>query len=207
MGTAVGLALAETFAPADEPRGCGELGFGEELALGDALLLGDTPALGNELALGDVLAPTGTRGSGVPLGRTRKTGPLGALLGEVVGSGTGVGVAAAVERGVGGKSEPGPAGTGGIGMSEGDAPGDGDAPGEGGTSPTPGFVDTSGTGGVTCATSAAALENTNEAGVLYTFGFGGGVWRATWLDVRVTGSVSMTKATWFGSYLAGGGSS
>lgn len=88
---------------------------------GDAPASGDAEASGGADEPGNGLEPTGTSGDGVPLGRTMKTGPLAEGDGELEGSGTGVGVASPVARGVGGTSVPGPFGNArGIGMSEAD---------------------------------------------------------------------------------------
>ncbi len=87
--------------------------FGPSVASGLGLLVGDALA-----GSGD--EPLAAIGDGVPLGRTRKTGPDSFAVGVVVGSGTGDAVALQVGRGVGGTISCAPlGGTGGIGISDG----------------------------------------------------------------------------------------
>jgi len=88
---------------------------------------GGVPAgvgVGGELAPG--APPTSGSVVGMPLGRTRKTGPGAAALADGVGSGTGDAVAGPVARGVGGMISAGPKpGGGGIGSCVAEAAGEG----------------------------------------------------------------------------------
>ena len=91
------------------------VGIARGLDSGDGLAFVDASL---ETGRGD--SPLPGIGGGVPLGRTRKTGPLSRAAGVVVGSGTGDDVALPVGRGVGGTICWGPfGGTAGMGMSDG----------------------------------------------------------------------------------------